>query len=831
MHTNATLAPMTGGTDPTEALGPLAPIDQIRRQVAVALFGDLAPAPAIGRFQIQRMLGAGGMGVVYAATDPQLGRTVALKLIQPTTAGERATDRLLREAQAMARLQHPNVVAVHEAGVHGGQVYLAMEYVDGGTLDAWLHARERTWQDVIAVLTQAGDGLAAAHAAGLIHRDFKPANILMSGARARISDFGLARAAAAAEDLERTAGDGDLLLGTPLTRTDVILGTPAYMAPEQLHGAAATAASDQFAFAVVTYEALAGHRPFQADSVGALLTAIERGQVPPIKRDVPASLLTVLRRALAVDPAARFPDMPALLAALRRVRPGAGGRAIAVSTAFAAIAAGLLVLNAAPPDPDPARSAADLAAPACDGDPLADVWDAPRRAHVGAALSSETAPALPLLDAYAASWKAAHALQCQTAAPTTGWSATCLADRRTALADLGQAILVAAPELRRNAAAAAREFLPSLADCSEPAQYLALVSEADRDTRAAAWRMRLAVADAFGPRPTTRAPNLQQLVPNLTGSHDVRAVHEAGLATVVRAVHAPDPNLRLAYEQSADLGRRAAETGHADIAARAWVLAVELLEAQLHPEVAREAAWTDARAALDRLPADHPLRLRLRRDLAFVELGHARHATALGACRPGDPDFTACAPLFAAITDLTAVAADPTATPDDLELLARAHDHAGDPAAAATIRARGARTDLDERSLGYLEFEAATAVADHDLASKLRCTADATHCEIDAALTAALAEPARMSDTLFIPTSDDDQARGVKLFGVRPTGTFHLLGLKNGDAVTAIDGVTPTGETFIPALHALLARGDGTITFTRKGAAYTRRFTARGSAG
>ncbi|HRI08968.1 MAG TPA: serine/threonine-protein kinase, partial [Nannocystaceae bacterium] len=285
-------------------------------QVAAALFGDAPPTPAIGRFLLQRMIGAGGMGIVYAATDPQLGRTVALKLIQPTSAGERATERLLREAQAMARLQHPNVVAVHEAGVHGGQVYLAMEYVDGGTLAAWLRAQPRPWQEILGVLTQAGEGLAAAHEAGLVHRDFKPQNVLMSGARARISDFGLARSAAVAEELERTAGDAALRLDQPLTRTDALLGTPAYMAPEQLRGATATPASDQFSFAVVVYEALAGHRPFRGDTIGALLAAIERGELHPIQRDIPAGVLTVLRRALAVDPARRWPDMPTLLAAL-----------------------------------------------------------------------------------------------------------------------------------------------------------------------------------------------------------------------------------------------------------------------------------------------------------------------------------------------------------------------------------------------------------------------------------------------------------------------------------------------------------------------------------
>ena len=160
-------------SDPTMAQA-LVPLDQVRRQVAAALFGPAEPVTQVGRFQVQKLIGTGGMGVVFAAIDPQLGRTVALKLLQPLTAGERARERLLREAQAMARLQHPNVVGVYEAGVHGEQVYLVMEYVEDGTLAEWLRVRARDWQEVVGVLAQAGEGLAAAHAAGLVHRDFKP---------------------------------------------------------------------------------------------------------------------------------------------------------------------------------------------------------------------------------------------------------------------------------------------------------------------------------------------------------------------------------------------------------------------------------------------------------------------------------------------------------------------------------------------------------------------------------------------------------------------------------------------------------------------------------
>ena len=367
-------------SDPTEVVGGLAPIDQVRQRVAVALFGATTSPTLVGRFQVSKLLGAGGMGVVYAAHDPQLGRTVAIKLLQPMAAGERARERLQREAQAMARLQHPNVVGVFETGIHGDQVFVAMEYVEGGTLGDWLRVRPRPWTEVVDMLCQAGDGLAAAHEVGLVHRDFKPANILISGARARISDFGLARAAADAGELERTSEDDGLLLASPLTRTGALIGTPAYMAPELLHGGAASPASDQFAFGVVLFEAVHGHRPFLGDSVPALLDAIESGKLATVAgKPAPAALTAIIRRALDRDPARRFPDMPALLTDLRAARSRgdlrlgflAGmrelprGRALALlMTSGLALVGGLALATFSQPSPPPLAPLAPPAPPA-----------------------------------------------------------------------------------------------------------------------------------------------------------------------------------------------------------------------------------------------------------------------------------------------------------------------------------------------------------------------------------------------------------------------------------------------------------------------------------
>jgi hypothetical protein len=313
------VTPSSLANDPTEiagdptpvdlAPGGLAPIDLVRRNVVGSLFGDPRPVAQVGRFQVQRMIGAGGMGVVHAAYDPQLDRTVALKLLQPLASGELARQRLLREAQAMARLQNPHVIGVYEAGIHGDQVYIAMEFVEEGTFADWLRVRPRAWGEVVDVLIQAGEGLAAAHEAGLVHRDFKPANILFGGGRARISDFGLARAELVGEELERTVEDAGLLLASPLTRTGALLGTPAYMAPEQIRGEPASAVSDQFAFGVVLYESLCGCRPFRGGSVAALLAAIEQGQVlqPPRTAALPSAVLVVIRRALAPGALASLP--------------------------------------------------------------------------------------------------------------------------------------------------------------------------------------------------------------------------------------------------------------------------------------------------------------------------------------------------------------------------------------------------------------------------------------------------------------------------------------------------------------------------------------------
>jgi eukaryotic-like serine/threonine-protein kinase len=279
-------------SDPS--IGPL-PILPLRR-------GDL-----IGRFEIERRLGSGGMGVVYGARDLELGRRVAVKLVRHR-AGERPdprfTARLRREAQALARLSHPNVVGLYDLGSTSRGIFLAMEFIDGPNAGKWLGMRPRTWWEVLDVFLQAGRGLAAAHAAGLIHRDFKPNNVIVGpNDRVIVVDFGLARAT------DRASEDADsslslTLLAKRLTRTNVIIGTKGYMAPEQLLGLNVGPSCDQFSFCVALWEALYGARPYPGEN--AMETArsfADRRLVEPTeRRGVPTRVHRALCRGLSVEP-------------------------------------------------------------------------------------------------------------------------------------------------------------------------------------------------------------------------------------------------------------------------------------------------------------------------------------------------------------------------------------------------------------------------------------------------------------------------------------------------------------------------------------------------
>ncbi len=315
---------------------------------AAARAGELAVGRKIDRFTIEGRLGAGAMGVVYLAHDPELDRRIALKLIRGS--GEGLHARLYREAQALARVAHPNVVVVHEVGTHEGQVFVAMELVRGETLRGWL-ARRPGLPEVLRILGEAGRGLAAAHAAGLVHRDFKPDNVLIGeDGRARVTDFGLARTNAD-DDLEGAARMGSPAAMSPLyqslTQTGMMVGTPVYASPEQLAGERVGPASDQFSFCITAYEAMYGKRPFEASNLADLMARVTAGTIapPPGGHRVPKPIDRALRRGLHPDPQQRYPSMDALLGQLvlrhskRRAIAIGGGIAVVGLAAGIALAA------------------------------------------------------------------------------------------------------------------------------------------------------------------------------------------------------------------------------------------------------------------------------------------------------------------------------------------------------------------------------------------------------------------------------------------------------------------------------------------------------------
>ncbi|HET6584115.1 MAG TPA: serine/threonine-protein kinase, partial [Nannocystaceae bacterium] len=250
---------LANGSAPTEPR-PGLEYRELKGRVRSALFGASADPVKIARFAVLRRLGSGGMGVVYSAYDDELDRKVAIKLLRPDLFGDEGQLRLRREAQAVAKLSHPNVVGVFETGVHDGRVFVAMEFVHGRTLGAWSRAASHGWTTIVDVFLQAGQGLLAAHAVGLVHRDFKPDNVMVGDdGRVRVLDFGVARAVAL-PDAATAPGDG--ALSSALTVTGAVVGTPAYMAPEQLAGETADARTDQYAFCLTLWEALFGESAF-----------------------------------------------------------------------------------------------------------------------------------------------------------------------------------------------------------------------------------------------------------------------------------------------------------------------------------------------------------------------------------------------------------------------------------------------------------------------------------------------------------------------------------------------------------------------------------------
>ncbi len=470
------------------------------------------------------LVGSGGMGEVYAAYDPELDRKVALKILRDRNSGRdegsksRGHERLLREAKAIAKLRHPSVVVIHDAGTVDGRVFLAMEFVEGTTLRDWMAERPRGHREVLDVFIAAGRGLAAAHAAGLVHRDFKPANVMVSSdGGARVMDFGLVRSvgddeSAGGPAVPVTAGatnEADDTQPASLTRTGELVGTPLYMAPEQFQGHRTDARTDQFAFCVALYEALYGVRPFDGPTLAMLLLNVTEGRIiaPPARSAVPGRLRRAVLRGLRPAPDERWPSMDALLAALgrdplrRRVLPVA---AVAVAVA---VAAGIW----ARVEHRPAllcRAGATK---------LAGIWEAgdsaggttPRRSAIRDAFMKTGAPGAADvwqrtaegLDRYVGQWVGAYADACEAthvrgeqSAEVLDLRMTCLSERLAHVQALTAVFADASPTVVSNAITAVAA-LPSVDRCSDVGLLRAVVPPPeDRRVRARVAQLRQEVA-------------------------------------------------------------------------------------------------------------------------------------------------------------------------------------------------------------------------------------------------------------------------------------------------------------------------------------------------
>ena len=598
--------------------------------------------PQIGRYTVLKSLGAGGMGVVHAAYDTDLDRKVAIKLLHdgvhvggPATTGH---SRLLREAQAMAKISHPNVLQVYEAGTHDGQVFLALELVEGSTLEAWLAAGPRSWRAVLDIFLQAGRGLQAAHEAGLIHRDFKPDNVLVDRAgRARVMDFGLARATGTIEP-----GPGDTpadrfttsQLLTPLTATGSVMGTPLYMAPEQHLGGTTDPRTDEFAFCVTLYTALFGQRPFAGDDLKTLAFNVVQGRVrePPRDRKVPAFVRRAVLRGLAPDPADRFPDMHALLAELSRDPGAARRRWLLVAGAAALLLAGAWGFAAVQAARDQRCRGGEAA--------LADTWGPARAAEVRAAFLATARPyaaatadrVLAELDARAAAWVGLHVAACEahargeTSAELRDLQGACLERRRSETAALVDVFARADGEVVDRALAAALALTP-VAGCDDRGALLARVKPPEDPTLAA------------------EVLRLRALLDGAKAAQDA-GKYKDGLAVAGAVVDAADatghrPAIAEAYLRVGELHSRAsdhvaaekalwaalwaAEAGrHDEAAAAAWT---ELVRAAVkqghHPDAYR---WAErAGAAVARLGEDPVAQARLANEIGNLEYAEEKY--------------------------------------------------------------------------------------------------------------------------------------------------------------------------------------------------------------
>ena len=584
-----------------------AEIEDLVRQVAAAPGVEppaelipLEPGAVVGdAYRIEARIGQGGMGVVYRATDIALGRPVALKLHRRRPA-EDGLDRLMREASVMAQLSHPHVLTVFEVGsqqVRQGEparLFIAMEYVDGGSVVSWANDEHPDWRAILEVFLQAGDGLAAAHEAGVVHRDFKPDNVLIDGdGRVRVADFGLARLGVdhitvGSEERPPPSGDKQTDIGS-------VIGTPAYMAPEQWEGKAVTAASDQYAFCVSLFELLYGRNPLAEQRANQATTL---AWTAPAGSRVPKRILRTLRRGLAPAPADRFARMQDLLAALRH-DPWRGPIRLAGVVAVVGVSSAL------------AWTAASDPSPGCDAEAeIAAVWNDDSREALRTALNGEGLPygettvatVTSMLDRHAQAWAEEANAACRGPdEPTRAARQACLRSDRRRFAALIDALRRADAKGRERAVGATSE-LPSPADCaaavlpSDGDDALDRAAREALDEQLVAAAAAVALSDKDGAETLLEA--LRPAIEN-TGAPDLRAQLELTAARFAQqhldasaAVQALDRALeaslqasdpRLSAKVATELAHELVTQGRMDEAERAVLIADSVAERAAPP--------------------------------------------------------------------------------------------------------------------------------------------------------------------------------------------------------------------------------------------------------
>jgi tetratricopeptide (TPR) repeat protein len=623
----------------TSPTGGARPVDVVTR---------LAEGAKLGRYVVLSRVGAGGMGVVFAAYDPELDRKVAIKVLRGAPGGSGPKEladqraRLLREAQAMAKLSHPNVITVHDVGTFEGQVFVAMEFIDGGTLSMWLHEKPRTWREVQAVMLAAGRGLAAAHAAGLVHRDFKPDNVLMGrDGRVLVTDFGLARPAAGKTDAFAQVGTmpGTRALGIALTQTGALVGTPAYMAPEQLGGERTDALTDQFSFCVAAYEGLYGERPFAGRVLAELIANVSDGNVrpAPARTTVPRWVRRALMRGLSVDPERRHPSMDALLAELVRNpwRRWQQAGLVAIPT----VLVGVGVTAYEREVPRVASYCQDVA------EKLDGTWDDARRSAIAGRFEASELPYAAdvqraveqRLDTYAQAWVTLQTQACRDevegARPQAvlALQMTCLERRKQSLGALTELLAQSdATTLERSVDAA--DALPGLEICADLEVLMARESTQDDVEPAAVREIDEALAKVKVLRDAARFAEAKALAEPLI-ARAVEAGYTRGeafareqLATALDL----GGNAVAAERAYHDALSSALASGSAEIVVRASLGLIWITADPSRPLIEADRWYAHGKGALARMGGDPELAAELERSLgqAYLEHGDPRRAEA-----------------------------------------------------------------------------------------------------------------------------------------------------------------------------------------------------------